>query len=114
MCGPSSHSSRWKIRTATSPMDVDRESGSSQSRTKNRRSEVAADGVTRVWLMLERLDANEAGKSWQQTAPRKNLFRLFERQSDDVRQRAGIARDDQLAVLLNRVAARLVESVHLR
>src|SRR4051794_39506748 len=64
--------------------------------------------------MWWRLDAVAGKKSWQETAPGQNLFRYFERQPNDVRERAAISRHDHVAMLLDRVTTCLVECVHTR
>src|SRR5262245_32422214 len=60
------------------------------------------------------LDASCRKKSYGETRTGQNLFRRFQRQSDDVRKGAAVPGHDQLAMLLNRVTAGFVERMHLR
>ena len=98
--------------TPITPIAVERDSASFQTRTQNPRRELGAGGLAMEWLMSTWLDAGGAEKSWQQTAARQNLFRRLQRQPDDIRERSPVAGNDQIAMLLNGITARLVQRVH--
>src|SRR5688572_640691 len=96
--------------TPTTPIAVERDSGSFQIRAQ--RPRIEAGGLATVWLMATRLDANGREKSCHQTAAQEKLFRRFQREPNDIGERASVARDDEIAVFLNRIPPRLVQCVH--
>src|SRR6188768_1141201 len=98
----------------TTPIVVERDSGSFQIRAQKPRNELVAGGLAMEWLISKGLDADSPEKSWQQTAARQNLFRRFQRQPNDVAERSRIRGHNQVAVLLNAVTARFIQRVHAR
>src|SRR5581483_5242267 len=98
--------------TPTSPTMIDRESGSSHARARARRYEIGGEAA-KSWLISGGLDADRDQKSWQQTAPGQNLFRRFQGQPNDIRVGAAVLGHNEFPVFLDRVAAGLVQRVHL-
>src|SRR5262245_65485665 len=97
-CGANHASRRWNSSVQATPMMMERCA----------RSLSGAKGLSFVWASWVVTWA----KSTRQTRLSQKLFHFFERQTHNICQRTRVTGHNEVAVLLDGVAAGLVEGVH--